>query len=128
MFMLTRRSRKKSETIMPIASKFVSDLMQPVFQRIDVVHYTQMSRILRVAEEYAVRLLSDKFRGSPDKASAIAHALVENYPEHGFILDCSEAKQLGLHTERLPPDIQAAFDLVDFGSFTAIGRLQEVTS
>lgn len=42
---------------LPIVLEYSSVLLKPLFEKIDVIHYTQMSRILKVAEEYALRLL-----------------------------------------------------------------------
>jgi hypothetical protein len=47
-----------------------------MFNGIDVVRYTQMSRVLKVAEEYGKRLLRNVYGGSAD---GIAEALVAGY-------------------------------------------------
>lgn len=92
MLLLLQRSSKKTSTVMPIVSKFVSEMSRPMFENIDVVRYTQMSRLLKVAEEYAKRLLVKNY--GHEHAERIATMLVENYPEHGFPIYADEAKQV----------------------------------
>ncbi len=71
---------------------------------LDAVHYTQMSRALKVAEEYAVRLLQANYPA--EKARGIARHLVEKYPEHEFVIDADEAASFGLRTVPLSDDEQ----------------------
>lgn len=89
MYLLLQRTKKKVETLLPMTLRFVSDMMCPLFKSIDAVHYTQMSRALKVAEGYAIRLLQNRY--PLETAERIARHLVENYPEHGFVIDASEA-------------------------------------
>jgi hypothetical protein len=83
-------------------------MTRPMFENIDVVHYTQMARILKVAEDYAVRLLRPKY--SPKTAEGIARDLVQKYPEHGFVINAEEAESLGLKTMVLSSDQTNAVD------------------
>lgn len=48
-------------------------------------------RISESAEQYAERLLANK-TGLPKKASVIAHTLVHDYKDHGFVIDIDEAR------------------------------------
>src|SRR5438132_678970 len=70
MMLLLSRTGKKVESTLPQVLKFVSDMMRPMFENIDVVHFTQRARFLKVAEEYAIRLLRP--RHNKDHAEAIA--------------------------------------------------------
>jgi hypothetical protein len=108
MMLLLHRTRKKVETLMPFVLRFVTDMTRPMFENIDVVHYTQMARILKVAEDYAVRLLRPKY--SPKTAEGIARDLVQKYPEHGFVINAEEAESLGLKTMVLSSDQTNAVD------------------
>jgi predicted Ser/Thr protein kinase len=74
--------------------KFTSDLMRPLFEKVDVLQYTSRQRILKVAEEYAVRLM--RARLPLAEAKRVARHLVEKYPEHGFMIDYDEAREIGL--------------------------------
>jgi hypothetical protein len=134
MMLLAMRTRKKMDNLLPHSLKFVSEMMRPMFEKVDVVHYTQRARELKVAEEYAIRLLQPKY--SKIVAENIARRLVEKYPEHEFVIDADETNgsdptdDLLLETEQ-PTDEQAK--LMDglvphLGTMTLIGRLQEVTT
>lgn len=103
MVLLASRTGKRIDTLLPPVLTFVADSMRPLLDKIDVVHYNERARILKVAEEYAVRLLRPKHPKparddlrTPDMARVIASKLVENYPEHGFYIDREEAKAIGL--------------------------------
>jgi len=121
-----RRSGKKQDTLLPTACTFVTDMMRPLFEKIDTVHYTQTARDLKEAEEYAVRLLLARY--SPDYAKAIASHLVEKYPEHGFVIDAKEAAGLGLDisepTSEQAQIMDAMMPYLD--SLTVFGRLEEM--
>lgn len=126
--LLKIRSGKKLETLLPIATRFVADMMRPLLEKIDTVHYSQMQRMLKEAEDYAIRLLQPRY--SEGKAKTIARHLVEKYPEHGFVIDAQEAAQIGLETLVPTPEQSAIFDeiLPQIEGITLIGRLQEIES
>jgi len=125
MLLMLGRTGKKVETLLPLILRFVADMTRPLFEKIDTVHYTQMSRTLKVAEEYAIRLLGNRY--PQDRARQIARHLVENYPEHGFVVDSAEAATFGLETETVSAEQQRIVDamLPHLGQLTAIGRLRE---
>lgn len=129
MFLLVRTG-KRIDTLLPHITRFVAESLRPLYEKIDTVHYTQTSRILKVAEEYATRLLLP-YR-SPVEAARIARHLIEHYPAHDYVIDREEALANGLPVVAPSPDVAAAFDAlmpwletVD-GGFTAIGRVEEV--
>jgi ClpP class serine protease len=125
MLMLVRRTGKRVETIMPHAMRFTADLMRPLFEKVDVVQYTNRQRTLKVAEEYAVRLLRP--RHPPLQAKQIAQHLVEKYPEHGFMIDYDEARSIGLPV-REPTEEQAKHldkILLHLPGMNAFGRVVE---
>src|ERR1022692_2149925 len=59
-------------------------------EKIDTVDYTKKSRELKVAQEYAVRLMQKNYHQK--EAKQIAAHLVEQYPTHGFVIDREEAE------------------------------------
>ncbi len=126
MLMTARRSGMTMKALLPGVQKFVSDMMRPLIEKIDTVHYTQSSRMLKVAEEYATRLLRPKY--DEKTAENIARALVHKYPEHGFFIDAKEAKSIQLETVLPDQDQEAAMDLMTKGLKTEsfIGKFQEV--
>ena len=102
--MLLQRTRKKAKNVLPMAMDFVAKMTHPMFEGIDVVRYTQMSRALKVAEEYGKRLLSGEY--GEDQAARIASWLVEKFPEHGFPIYAEEARRIGLNLPQLPLDLR----------------------
>lgn len=129
--MMQERSHLKTREIVPMTLHFVSEFMQPLLAKIDTVHYTQMSRVLKVAEEYAFRLLQPKH--SRDNARNIASRLVEQYPEHGFVIDVAEAtRALKLHVIKATPEQEAVIERllpflhVPLSTRSIVGRIKEI--
>ena len=108
MWLLIGRTGKKIDSILPHTLEYTANFIRPLIENIDAVHYTQMARVLRVAEEYAIRLLSSKH--TEEEARKIAQSLVEEYPEHGFVIDSDEAKKIGLKVQNPLPELDAIFD------------------
>lgn len=133
MQLLVTRTGKRVETLLPQALRFVTDSMQPLLAKIDVVHYNERARILKVGEEYAVRLLRRLHPlpppGRPDRARQIASTLVESYPEHGFWIDREEAAAIGLAVEKTDEKMDAILQELWTGvqGIAAIGMFGEVT-
>jgi hypothetical protein len=122
-------TQKRTEVMLPIACRFVSDMMKPLLEKIDTVHYAKQSRVLKVAEDYATRLLLPNH--SPKAAGFIADKLVNSYPEHSFVIDRKEMSELmGVSLD--PPDsVKDAVQRLDECLWSepplvAIGRLKEV--
>lgn len=125
MQLLVNRSPMKIKTLLPEVHMFVTGMVRPLFEKIDVVHYTRMSRLLKVAEEYAFRLLLPKY--TPDEAKAIARRLVHDYPEHGFCIDASEANDsIGLQVDVPSAELSGLLDrlLPHLSDTITIGRLE----
>lgn len=110
MFLLLSRTRKKVDKLLPLNMDFVAKMLQPLYGSIDVVHYTQMSRVIKVAEEYAARLLRGKYQDA--KAQSIARHLVSNYPDHGFVIDIDEARTIGLDVIPIDANCVAPLDKI----------------
>ena len=90
----SRTLRRKRQSIFPAVIEYVTGMMKPLMEKIDTVHYMSLSRKLKVAEEYAYRLLLNKYGFY--QAKIISKSLVENYPYHGFIIDKTESERIGL--------------------------------
>ena len=125
-FLLIRRSGKKLDTLMPMVFDYVSAFMRPLMEKIDSVHYTRMSRLLKVGEEYATRLLRHMY--ASEDATKIARQLVNAYPDHGFVIDRTEAKALGLQIEVPSEEVEGILSRIvpHLLQVTAIGLLREV--
>ncbi len=128
MSLLSKRSMLKSEVILRESMSFVTHTLQPLYDKIDSVHYSEMERTLLVAEAYAVRLLAKSC--DPLSAKRIAARLIREYPEHGFVIDSEEAKRIGLRVITYDEDtsLQNNLDILSICSTneTVIGRIREV--
>lgn len=127
LFWLTR-SGKKVDTLLPLASHFVAEMMQPLFDKIDTVNYTGMARILKVAQDYAQQLLEKRGLDSKDSES-IADKLTNTYSEHGYVIDCDELKRIGIKNVKEASGTLAQIieDMVFMGSeSTMLGPLEEI--
>ena len=122
MYLLIQRTPKRTDVLIPIVLNYVAQTMRPLFEKIDTVHFTAMSRTLKVAEAYALRLLARK---NPDTAKRIAEMLVYDYPDHGFIIDYDEAKEIGLGVEQMTGKLASIVEAMypNLGKFTAIGSI-----
>jgi Serine dehydrogenase proteinase len=129
MMTMVAGTKKKTDVLLPIAAKFVSDMMCPMLNKIDAVHYAKQARILAVAEHYAERLLA--IAGNPPpEGHRIADALVNRYPEHGFIIDRQEVEESHFlpiieATSPLNEPVRALERVLHTHQITALGRLQE---
>lgn len=125
MQLMLKKTEKKVTTVLPHALSFAASTVRPLLEKVDVVKYTEMSRILKVGEEYASRLMEKKY--GVTKSKAIAARLVSEYPEHGFVIDHTEASKIGLKVELPADEIAEGFTKVmDYmGSLSAFGRLKE---
>lgn len=121
----SRRSGLTMKTLLPGVQNFVAEMLRPLFEKIDTVHYTQSSRQLKVAEEYATRLLRAKYGKA---ASEIARKLVHGYPEHAFFIDAEEANSIDLETVDADADQQTAMDLMaeSLKTDSFVGKFQEI--
>ncbi|MDD5217153.1 MAG: hypothetical protein PHN49_01745 [Candidatus Omnitrophica bacterium] len=127
MMLIVPRTGKKIDMLLPPVLRFVTDLTEPLINKIDAIHYSQMARALKVGEEYAARLLQPKY--SKNIAQKISRHLVENYPEHGFVIDSEEANRMGLETCLMTEEQEAIFETMapDLRKYSMLGKLIEVS-
>ncbi len=107
--------------------------MRPLLEKIDSVDFSEKARALKMGEEYAMRLMKTIY--PRDHAEGMARQLVEGYPDHGFVIDAQEAKQLvntgvnsfGLNVELATTEIERIFHrMIPFlDSLNIVGRLEE---
>ena len=90
MLLLAQRTAKKTETLVPMALEYAANIVRPLMEKIDTVDFTKKSRELKVAEEYAIRLMRRNY--AVPIAKRIAGWLVEKYPTHGFVIDADECE------------------------------------
>lgn len=111
---------------LPIAVEFTNGLLRPLMEKVDVVSYMRMSRIMKIGEEYATRIMEPVY-GS--RALSITASLARNYPEHGFVIYAAEARRLGLNAKVADDKILGHVETLrsHMGAFTAYGTLEELT-
>lgn len=123
--LLHGRTGKKMSTLLPMVLDFVASMKSPLLEKLDTVHYSQQARVLKEAEDYAVRLLQRA--GVGDRAAQdIPSRLVNRYPDHSFVIDREEAAEF-LSLEATPSNdvVEALADLADFltdNQLVALGR------
>jgi ClpP class serine protease len=61
MALLTLRSEQDVKELMPAAIEFAARVSKPYLERTDMVDYTRKSRLLKIGEDYASRLLERQF-------------------------------------------------------------------
>jgi len=128
MELMLRRTRKKVDSVISPTMHFVAEMVAPLFNKIDVIEFTKMSRILKVAEDYAKRLLY--FHNVSEKADKMASHLVEHYPEHGFFIGREEAAGMGLPIIKSRQEVDDIMDniyhLLDSNTVVAFGQIKEL--
>jgi hypothetical protein len=139
MLLLIRRTGRKIDILLPKVLDYVVSFVKPLLEKIDAIDYTKKSRELKVAEQYAIRLM--KARYAWPKANAVARSLVEKFPTHGFVIDRDESSSyekigeneefgLGLSVKKDSPEVENILtELVPvLDGLTVIGRLKEMSS
>ena len=91
-----------------IASKLSIDFFSPIVSQIDPLKIGKIRRALAIAMAYGERLLQDN-RGNLKSREALVR-LVEEYPDHGFVIDFKEAKTLFENVSKEENEIQALGD------------------
>lgn len=81
------------KTATHIAVELSKGMVAPIMAQIDPMHVGEVSRALKIGEEYG-RRLSDISGNLQDDA---LRRLVHGYPSHGFVIDKREASELFIH-------------------------------
>jgi hypothetical protein len=115
MQLLLLRMRKRADILLPMALQHAGGTVKPLLEKIDTIEVTRKSRELKVAEDYAVRLMSANY--SPAEAKRTASNLVEQYSTHEFVIDAMEAGKREASGPRSPVqlglDVQVANDHIE---------------
>ena len=135
MQLLLIRTGKKVEAILPAVLHHGTEFVRPLVEKIDTLDYTEKSRVMKMAEGYAIELMTSAGYDGSD-AEMIAHELVTSFSDHGFNIDAAFARKLvrvpgkpnrGLAVKDAPAKVEKIFDrLMPFlDNLTVIGRIQE---
>ncbi len=85
------------------AQPLFAAIVSPLYSRVDLHELGEAGRSLAISEDYAVRVM-ERWGYSEignDERRQIARRLTWGYPTHGFVIDLTEAQQVGLNAERL---------------------------
>lgn len=128
--LLVGRTGKKMETMLPLVLDFVAKMKRPLLEKIDTVHYTQQSRLLKEAEDYAIRLLTAS--GLYAEPRNVAARLVNRYSDHSFVIDRDEASQflrvIRPKTKGVSEALATLADYLTDNKLLAVGRFHEKPS
>ncbi len=91
--LIVRRSGMSLKESLHESLHFTTEIMRPLYEQLDPLEIGEYKRALAIGEEYADRLLA---MAKNPRAKEIAQALLSKYPSHGFIIDRTEARGLGL--------------------------------
>lgn len=117
MILFASRMGKKPQFLMPYALQYATSIVGPMAEKIDTAEVTAKSRELKVAEDYAIRIMRPNY--PLNVAERIARNLVQQYSTHSFVIDRTEAGtpsagrgsafNLGLNITEISQEIEALF-------------------
>jgi hypothetical protein len=115
---------KKFDTKNRIATEFVNEMIRPLVEKIDAVHYTKMARVMEIMKKYGRQLMT-RVGYPPRKVGQVVDSLGDDFPDHSYIIDSREARALGLRVENPHHELTACVEqMADFcGEMTIIGRI-----
>ena len=134
MQLLLMRTNKKPDSLVGSSLEHAAGIVRPLVEKIDTIDLTRKSRELKVAQDYAERLMMANY--TEREYSRIASSLVEKYSTHGFVIDRREAGQdrtprrssasLGLHIGDMSPTAEGLLNRLEpyLQNLTVIGRIQ----
>ena len=78
-------------------------IASPLYRQIDPHELGEMGRYLSISEDYAERVMRRWAYENVDEEDRreMARQLIWDYPDHGFVIDLAEAREIGLKAERL---------------------------
>jgi hypothetical protein len=127
---------KRTDIVLPHVMNYVANFFRPLLEKIDTVDYTRQSRELKVAADYAARLMAKNY--SPMAlGQTIASELVAQYPTHGFVIDQEEAGAsrtpsgnnlagLGLNIYQLKGNVKVRFETIVSGLIPFLDNIPNV--
>jgi hypothetical protein len=98
-FVLAQTGLQLNEAV-KVASSFGAEVAIGLSEQLNIRTIGKFSRWLKLSEMYAETVLTRYLNWSPEKASKTAKKLVNDYPDHGYIIDIEEAQKLGLNVEK----------------------------
>jgi hypothetical protein len=96
------------KTATHIATELSKGMFAPIMGQIDPMHIGEVSRALKIGEEYGSRLSANSCNLHEDALRRLVHG----YPSHGFVIDKREAAELFIHVRDASDQEQALLKLV----------------
>jgi hypothetical protein len=125
MELLKKVYRQKSfDTKNKIATEFVNEMIRPLVEKIDAVHYTKMARVMEIMKKYG-RQLMKRANYPAARVNSVVESLGDDFPDHSYIIDSREARELGLRVESPRPELAECVEkMAGFcGELTIVGRI-----
>jgi hypothetical protein len=91
------------------ASELTTGLFAPVYGQIDPLQIGEASRAMAIGKEYGRRLNKNSQNLRPDALEK----LVSEYPDHGFVIDRTEAKSLFYRVREPTASEETLFEQID---------------
>ena len=96
-----------TKSAMDVAANIIVGLYNPIFAQIDPMRMGEFSRAIRIAWDYGQRIGTDNLK------SGTISKLIMGYPDHGFIIDYTEAKELFNHVREASDAEQLLADRIE---------------
>jgi hypothetical protein len=96
--LILQRSGMSIKEAVHEAVPFTTQIMRPLYEKLDPLEIGEHRRSLAIGEDYANRLLA---MSGNSRRKEIVKALISKYPSHSFVIDADEAQTLGLPVRRL---------------------------
>ena len=109
------------------ATRFVSQLMKPLYDQVDPFHFGGSQRELEVVVEYGRRLMPRyAYRDwTEDRVRELLENLTWKYQSHSFMIDYAEAKRLGLRVHLLEGQRDRDAHAIAKGMIACVGLADE---
>lgn len=104
--LIIRRSGLSVKEALRESLHFTTEIMRPLYEQLDPLEIGEYKRALAIGGEYGERLLV--MTKNPHR-KAISEALLSKYPSHGFVIDRSEARSMGLPVHALDSGQETMF-------------------
>ena len=100
------------------ASELTTGLFAPVYGQIDPLQIGEATRAMAIGNEYGQRLN----KNSQNLKGSALEKLVSGYPDHGFVIDRTEAKSLFNRVRQPTPEEVSLFSEIDAICDVEMGR------
>lgn len=100
------------------ASELTTGLFSPVYAQIDPLQIGEATRSMTIGSEYGERLN----KASQNLKTDALNQLVSEYPDHGFVIDRTEAKTLFNRVRQPTQDESDLFQEIEFFCDVQVGR------